>query len=237
MPKALSPTLREGTGFTLIELLVVVGVIATLIALLLPAMGRALDFAQATHCSSNLRQLAQETLYYAADHDGVLPPTSSCPNGSTTSWWQCLYPDYTTDVRIFACPGDRTPFVPSNYSVKGRVLADGRISYGIPGLDGTQPETAGTGWKPAGLRLALFHQPANTCLFTEYRQATYTLQHPWFGNYPLSLSTDVAYPHGGKTRGNFAFLDGHIISMTKAQMLAAFNGGNGTVSFGYSPPR
>ncbi|WP_428937556.1 type II secretion system protein [Fontivita pretiosa] len=66
-------TALRSPAFTLVELLVVIGIIAVLISVLLPALGRARASAQAVTCRSNLRQLVLATTMFANEHDGYLP--------------------------------------------------------------------------------------------------------------------------------------------------------------------
>ena len=70
-----SHSCRFRRAFTLVELLVVVGIIAILIAMLLPALHSARLAAQNTQCQSNLRQQALAIITYSTDYRGMLPPS------------------------------------------------------------------------------------------------------------------------------------------------------------------
>lgn len=64
---------RLRKGFTLIELLVVISIIAVLMAILLPCLGRVKEQARRAICQNNLHQGDAAVFMYAGDFDGYLP--------------------------------------------------------------------------------------------------------------------------------------------------------------------
>jgi prepilin-type N-terminal cleavage/methylation domain-containing protein len=109
-----------GRGFTLVELLVVIGIIALLIAILLPALSKAREQAKTAQCLSNLRQLGTVFQIYANENRDQIPIGFSggqawtgyflCANGTSYPLMGCLFQANLLDApQAFYCPSQNDP--------------------------------------------------------------------------------------------------------------------------------
>jgi prepilin-type N-terminal cleavage/methylation domain-containing protein len=79
-------TIRNATAFTLIELLIVIAIIALLIGILLPALGKSRKAARITVCESNMRQHGVSLANYATDWKNLIGTFSWKPGTSPSQW-------------------------------------------------------------------------------------------------------------------------------------------------------
>ncbi len=66
--------MKSNKAFTLIELLVVISIIALLVSILMPALGRAKEQAKRTICATNLHSTYVGLTAYAGDYDDRIVP-------------------------------------------------------------------------------------------------------------------------------------------------------------------
>jgi prepilin-type N-terminal cleavage/methylation domain-containing protein len=83
---------RRNRAFTLVELLVVIGIIALLISILLPALGKARQSATRVQCLSNLKQIHLGIVEYSIKFKDALPVGYS--EASNPYWKQMNYMAY-----------------------------------------------------------------------------------------------------------------------------------------------
>src|SRR5437762_10925018 len=97
-PPRMTNPLRISCAFTLIELLVVIAIIAILAGLLLPALAKSKQQAQAIKCTSNVRQVILAGKMYTDDNKGehvvsyLFPPDTK----GLITWFQVVQPELRT---------------------------------------------------------------------------------------------------------------------------------------------
>ena len=180
----------RAVGFSLAELLVVVGLVAVLMALLVPVLGRARAEANRVACLSNLRQLLHAQLMYANDSRGFLAYPNwghdrQSPDVWPTGW---LYeqaklsnppaPDdvktgalfkYVADARVYRCPlhpPDEASTSTGTDRLTSYIMNGAVCGYGVVGHKSAQPVRWMPSWKITDWR-----RPSEQILWWEAEEA------------------------------------------------------------------
>ncbi len=228
-------------GFTLVELLVVIGIIAVLVSILLPSLGKARQAAQRVACASNLRQLSLAFNNYLVDFkQSYRPPLWVMASGGQNNqlyrnqnWYGAgLLVPYMKSSGAFYCPDSNWDFYfgegYSRQQVDTRGLYSGFSSYGAFFL----PLMFGRHISDNGLSIAAGTATAGWQEQVPGKLKRWKRPLPLFGDIYIRngfYSTGSIVNHGvnaienDKKGGfNIAYLDGHTEWFAKRDLIPNF---------------
>ena len=226
---------RPGHGFTLVELLVVIGIIALLISILLPALQKARESANATACMSNMRQLGMAVQMYNTENRGKWMPPVNIPELTQwypitggvlagppfTVWIPAKY--YKENPKVMLCPSDGLALTRTPQRRMYAGIQDVQYSYCMntdyPRMSlGIYPPNSGTlltypnhpNYNPRMLKGV--RDPSQLIFFAETKVTTLLT---FRSNTQDFFRTD----HGKKNAMNVCMSDGHVETISRDEAL------------------
>jgi prepilin-type processing-associated H-X9-DG protein len=215
---------RGGAGrrgaLTLVELLVVIGIIALLIAILLPAVSSARASANRAACASNLRQIGQGLLMFANEHNGRLPLSTHTTIDFEKTWIYTLRP-YVGDVdAIRISPADpkgpeRMRHHSTSYVINEYVVVDG--PDGQTNLfmirNASESITVFTGSDSRGVSVTSDHTHSRHWFAAPGQEWKRIVK-------DIAPDRHAARPNPDQTKGsaNYLYADGHVAAIDAADL-------------------
>lgn len=209
-------------AFTLIELLVVIVIIALLVGILLPALGKARTSARSLRCLANMRSMGQSVTLYQNDFDGHFPLSSHTTGTLLDSWLDVLEANYALDPAVKQCPEDefldKRPFsyVTNDHFEKLTAGVDYNAVTGAPLPNGR---------RRAIVRIHQVPYPSETAYAVEWAPEGSTDHlHSIKWTRASEIPAQVAVErHDGSS--NFVFTDGHAKSLQWERVRDMFESG------------
>jgi prepilin-type N-terminal cleavage/methylation domain-containing protein/prepilin-type processing-associated H-X9-DG protein len=207
-------------GFTLMELMVVIGILAVLMALLLPALSRAKAKANQITCLNNNRQMLLASSMYANDHEDEYPP-----RWRGTNTWPFKLKPYYANWKIIACPSDSfgvTGWFSNDQNPNRSYLINGFNDYFMENLSPSNYRLFQKWQWPHGMKVRAIPNPSETMLFGEKRTGSHHVHMDIDQGYRGNDVEQIEHQRHGRG-SNFGFIDGSAKLILKYQELYPVN--------------